>query len=144
MGIKPKILCVDDLAVNLRIRCLMLEKFGCDTVSASDRRSALRALEGGDVDLMVIDYHLAQGETGEEVAREARAMQPGLPLIMLTGDAKIPDSAQDSVDEVLVKGQCGPTALLDTIQKLLPGFNLHPPQIAPQIMLNRAPRRNAS
>lgn len=140
MGAKPKILCVDDLAENLRIRCLLLEQFGCDTASAADRQSALHALETGDIDLLVIDYHLAQGETGEEVARDARAMQPNLRMIMLTGDAKIPESARDSVDEVLVKGQSGPTALLDAIEHLLPQFKLRPRRA----MLVTNPKREAS
>ncbi len=140
MGGRPKILCVDDLAENLRIRCLLLEQFGCETVSASDRQSALYAIEAGEIDLLVIDYHLAFGETGEDVARDARALEPGLRMIMLTGDAKIPDSAHDSVDEVLVKGQSGPIALLDSIQRLLPQFKLRPrrPMLIPD------PKREAS
>ena len=140
MGAKPVILCVDDLPDNLRIRCMLLEQFGCQTVSASGRQSALQALEAGKVDLLLIDYHLAYGETGEEVARDARAMQPKLRMILLTGDAKFPESARNSVDEVLVKGQSGPSALLDAIQRLLPGFKLLPRRA----MLIPDPKREAS
>jgi len=124
MSIKPIVLCVDDLPENLRIRAMLLNQFGYETVTATDRQSALHAMEARHIDLLLIDYHLARGETGEEIALDARALQPGLRIIMLTGDARIPDSARDCVDEVMIKGQGGPSALLDMIQKLLPEFKI--------------------
>ncbi len=123
---RPKILCVDDQLENLRVRGMLLEQFGCDVVLAMDHQSALREVTAGDIDLAVIDYHLASGQTGDEVACDVRVMRPGLPMIMLTGDSKLPESAVRSVDAVLVKGQCDPRALLDLIEKLVPGSDLRP------------------
>lgn len=120
MDRKAKILCVDDRIENLRIRALMLEQFGCETLLAEDHASALRLLTENEVDLLLIDYHLANGRTGEEVAVDARVIRPGIPIIMLTGDSKIPESAQRCVNKVLVKGQSHPRMLLDSIQELLP------------------------
>lgn len=120
MSRKPKILCVDDKIDNLRIRVMLLERFGCEAVIASDHNSALRACMEDRIDLAVIDYHLARGEMGDELAHDIRVMFPKLPLIMLTGDPQLPDSAAKTVDAVLVKGQCNPSALLDVIEQLLP------------------------
>lgn len=120
MSRKPKILCVDDKVDNLRIRAMLLEQFGYETVMASDHTSALRACTENNIDLAVIDYHLARGETGDVLAHDIRVMCPKLPLVMLTGDPQLPDSAAEIVDAVLVKGQCNPRALLDVIERLLP------------------------
>ncbi len=123
---KPKILCIDDLAENLRIRTMLLEQFGCETIAVPDHQSALRVVSETPVDLLVIDYHLADGQTGEEIARDVRAMRPDIPLIMLTGDSRLPQSACDCVDAVLIKGAANPTALLDLIEKLVPDAALRP------------------
>lgn len=126
MGSKPVILCIDDQAENLKVRTMLLQLFGCSTIAVPDYHSALRAVTEQHVDLLLIDYHLAAGETGEDIARDVRVMRPDLPLIMLTGDAKLPVSARDSVDAVLVKGASDPKTLLDTIDRLLPGAKLRP------------------
>jgi CheY-like chemotaxis protein len=132
---KPKILCVDDQAENLRVRAMLLEQFGCDVVEAQDHQSALRAITEDGIDLLVIDYHLAEGVTGEEIARDVRVIRPELPLIMLTGDSKLPDSAARCVDAVLIKGVSNPRALLELIEKLVPRPQLkprHDPTINPR------------
>jgi CheY-like chemotaxis protein len=124
---KPTILCIDDRPMNLRVRTMLLEQFGCNTIAVEDYRSALRVVtERDDVDLLVIDYHLANGETGEDIARDVRNMRPQIPLIMLTGDIRLPESACRSVDAVLIKGVSNPTALLDLIEKLLPNTTILP------------------
>ena len=104
----------------------MLEKFGCETISAHDHRSALHVVAETPVDLIVIDYHLADGETGDAIARDVRVMHPEIPLIMLTGDRHCPDHVYSLVDGVLVKGITHPGELLDLIQKLLPAAELGP------------------
>lgn len=90
MAGKPKILCVDDQTVNLRIRTILLQQFGCETIAVEDYPSALRALDDANIDLVLIDYHLAGNSTGEELARDIRVLQPKLPLVMLTGDSSVP------------------------------------------------------
>lgn len=126
MGKKPTVLCIDDQATNLAIRILLLEQFGCEAIGVGDQQSALQVLSDKAIDLMVIDYHLANGATGEELARDVRVLWPGVKLIMLTGDRKLPDSARTCVDAVLIKGTSNPTMLLDLIESLLPGAELRP------------------
>ena len=69
MAKKPTILCVDDLEENLRIRALLLQQFGCETLTAHDHTTAIRIAADNPIDLVLIDYHLANGETGEQDAR---------------------------------------------------------------------------
>lgn len=124
MARTPTILCVDDQADNLLIRKLMLEQFGCTVVAVNDSRACVNALRENCVDLVMIDYHLAETMNGEDLARQIRKDRPELPLIMLTGDPKVPDSARDSVDAVLIKGAGSPKDMLDLIQDLIPDASL--------------------
>ncbi len=132
MKTKPTILCVDDQPENLKIRAMFLELFGCNAITAPDHHSALRALEDEPVDLLVIDYHLADGATGEEIARDVRVLRPDVPLVMLTGDSKLPDTARECVDAVVIKGSSNPDDLLKVIQKLLPKAALRPRRPPPE------------
>jgi CheY-like chemotaxis protein len=77
-------------------------------------------------DLALLDYHLAEETTGEDVARDIRVLHPGMPLVMLTGDPKIPESARECVDKVLIKGTGSPADLLDAIEQLLPWSRIKP------------------
>lgn len=119
MAGKATILCIDDRLDGLKVRTMLLEQMGYDTIAVPDYQSAMRTISENEVDLLVIDYHLGGDETGEDVARDVRAMRPAVPLIMLTGDPKIPESACNSVDVVLIKGTSGPRILLNAIEKLL-------------------------
>ncbi len=60
-------------------------------------------------------------------------------LVMLTGDSRLPQSAADIVDAVLIKGASDPRALFDVIQSLLPEAELHPRRP----MLVKEPRATA-
>jgi CheY-like chemotaxis protein len=126
MAKKPRVLCVDDMPENLRIRALLLNTFGCETIAVPDCRTALRAVSDTEVDLVVIDYHLADGETGEDLARDLRIIRPDIPLIMLTGDPRLPNSVYGCVDVVLLKGTSSPKGLLEAIEKLLSDTTLRP------------------
>ena len=123
---KPTILCIDDHPDNLRIRIALLEQFGCNAIAVNDHQAALQVIAHQKVDLLIIDYHLANGRNGEEIARDVRVMRPEIPLIMLTGDVFLPRSARDCVDEVLIKGTSNPRALLDLVQKLIPDAAVRP------------------
>jgi len=128
MSARPRILCVDDRQDSLLVRKLLLEQFGCDVLVAADAPSCLIAATRGEADLVVIDYHLAGGAMGDDLAKDIRACSPELPLIMLTGDPAIPEAAKASVDAVLIKGVSNPSDLLATIQELLPNATLRQPR----------------
>lgn len=123
---KTRILCLDDLPDNLRVRKFLLEQFGCEVVTVTDSAACLRTAAQERFDLAILDYHLAEKVTGEDVARDLRVLLPTRPLVMLTGDPKIPQSVSECVDAVLIKGQTGPGELLNTIQMLLPHCPIKP------------------
>ena len=129
MGKKPTILCVDDMEEHLRIRVLLLQQFGCETLTAPDHTTAIRIAAENPIDLVLIDYHLANRETGEQVAQDVRVLKPHLPLVMLTGDVHLPDHACQCVDAVLTKGSSSPAELLDIIQRLVPDAQLRPRRV---------------
>lgn len=123
---KPRILCLDDQPENLQVRKVLLEQFGCDVVTVTDSSACLQAAAREIFDLVLLDYHLSEPVTGEDVARDLRVLLPRVPLIMLTGDPRIPPSACECVDAVLIKGPSGPVELLDTIHRLLPHRPIKP------------------
>jgi CheY-like chemotaxis protein len=123
---KPRILCLDDHPESLRVRKFLLEQFGCEVVTVTNSSACLHVVVQQHFDLALIDYHLGEEVTGEDVARDIAVLLPGLPLVMLTGDPSIPKSARECVDEVLIKGASGPAELLDTIQQLLPQSRIKP------------------
>ena len=65
MARKPTILCIDDMEMNLQIRVLMLQQFGCETLSAFNGTDGLRIAASEVIYLVLIAYHLAsQAESG--------------------------------------------------------------------------------
>src|SRR5262249_37480882 len=124
MALKPTILCIDDMEANLQIRALLLQQFGCEPRSALNGTDGVRIAASEAIELVLIDYHLANGETGEQVARDVRVLKPDLPLVMLTGDTHLPESVRNCVDAVLTKGSSSPRELFATIQELLPDAKL--------------------
>jgi CheY-like chemotaxis protein len=123
---KPRILCLDDQPEILLVRKVLLEQFGCEVVTVTDSSACLHVAAQETFDLALLDLHLAERVTGEDVARDLRILLPKMPLVMLTGDPRIPASARKCVDAVLIKGQSGPGELLDTIHRLLPRLPIRP------------------
>jgi len=122
---RPRVLCVDDQADNLQLRVAFLRRLGWKAVGVTDRRSAMRIAGRRRVDACVLDYRLNNGDTGENVAQDLRAMRPEMPLILLTGEICIPQSARDSVDQVLIKGLNSTSELASTLTFLLAGIPCH-------------------
>jgi CheY-like chemotaxis protein len=120
----PKILCLDDRVDNLRIRKMLLEQFGCDVVIVTSGQECIQAATTEPFDLVLLDYHLDTEMDGEQVAKDLHASNPSVPLVMLTGDPSIPETAKACVDAVLIKGESNPGDLLRTIQSLLPDYDL--------------------
>ena len=119
MSGKPTILCIDDNRPGLLARTELLKMRGYNVIPVTGHSSALKAITEQQVDLAVIDYHLAEDSNGELVAQDIRAMYPDLPLLMLTGDPNVPQSARDSVDVCIIKGVEPVSTLLSVIKTLL-------------------------
>ncbi len=83
------ILAVDDDDLVLMNTAGMLEDLGHTVFQASSGADALRLLECGSVDLVVTD-HAMPGMTGAQLADAIEQMQPGLPVVIVTGFAELP------------------------------------------------------
>lgn len=125
-GRPARILCLDDQPLALQIRKSLLEQFGCEVLTVLDAQSCLLAGAEFEFDIALIDYHLGTTVTGEDVARDMRICSPGTALVLLTGDPKVPDSAKEAVDAVIVKGSSDPEDLFSLIEELAPDCTLKP------------------
>ncbi len=91
-----KLLVLDDEADVLEVTCETLSAAGYEVSRASNGTEALAAIAGAAFDAVLLDYALA-GMSGAEVARRARVLQPGLPIVFVTGypDALPADGPED-------------------------------------------------
>ena len=79
----------DDVLISLSTTSL-LEDLGHTVVTASSGPEALEVLRAGaPIDMMITDYAMP-GMTGLQLAEQARALRPGLPILLATGYADLP------------------------------------------------------
>jgi CheY-like chemotaxis protein len=103
------ILCIDDEAIALIARKMVLEKEGCRVLTAHDAGAALDLFSHNDVDLVVTD-HLLRGLTGTEIAAEMKRLRPAVPIVVLSGVAEIPKDIRYA-DLFISKGEDVETVL---------------------------------
>jgi signal transduction histidine kinase/CheY-like chemotaxis protein len=79
----------DDFLIRMSTASL-LEDLGYVVLKAASGAEALEALKAGaKIDLLVTDYAMP-GMTGLQLAEKARALHPGLPILLATGYADLP------------------------------------------------------
>jgi PAS domain S-box-containing protein len=81
------VLVVDDDSDVRAFLAESLEGLGCTVVSAASGAEGLDALRESPPDLALIDYAMP-GMNGADVARAARRLHPGLPIVFVTGYAE--------------------------------------------------------
>lgn len=80
----------DDALINLNA-IDMVEQLGHTALEAYSGRDALAILASDQtIDLLITDYAMP-GMTGVELAHAARALRPGLPIVLATGYSELPD-----------------------------------------------------
>lgn len=92
-GNKARILVVDDDNDILLLLSKWLEQEGFEVIAVSSAEQALTRLTAGGVNLVISDLVMA-GMSGMELLAEIHRDNPLLPVIMLSGRAKIPDAVQ--------------------------------------------------
>src|SRR5690348_1853574 len=107
---KPKprgarLLLVDDNQNGLLARKALLEEQDFVISTAANGEEGFETLSGGKFDLMVTDFKMPR-MNGIELIRKAKALQPGLPVILLSGFAEAYglDEKSTGADIVLSKG----------------------------------------
>ena len=98
------ILLVDDDTDVREVTAAILAERGYRVIEAGCGGSALDVLdrEGAGVDLMLMDYAMP-GMNGSEVAREAHAKRPALPVLFITGYADFAAFKEVGEDHIIAK-----------------------------------------
>jgi len=92
-GNKTRILAVDDDNDILLLLNKWLVQEGFEVVTVASAEQALSRLQAGGINLVISDL-VMPGMTGMELLTEIHRDNPLLPVIMLSGKAKIPDAVQ--------------------------------------------------
>ena len=111
------VLCVDDEAVGLKVRRILLERAGYKVLTASDGQMGLDVFRNHDVDAVVLDYSMP-GMSGGDVARAMRQIKPDVPILLLSAYVGLHDDVRSIVDVYMTKGEGAP-AFLERLSNLL-------------------------
>jgi CheY-like chemotaxis protein len=94
------ILAVDDDALVLLNTAALLEDLGHEVLPAASGAEALGILQDRRaIDLVITDQAMPR-MTGVQLAREIRALQPELPIILATGYAELPADADQGLARI--------------------------------------------
>ena len=116
MNEKELILCVDDEENQLAVRKLVLEQAGYLVLAAGSGQQALDLLASHPIDLVLSD-HLMPGLTGTELARQIKAQDPDLPVILISAVNEIPADA--GYADLFMSKLDGPQAMCQNIAAML-------------------------
>jgi len=84
----PRILLVDDEPEVCRVMARILEKEGFATEVAHDGKTALQKVRTDCPEVLITDVNMPDMD-GWEVLRQAKALNPDLPVVIVTGSAGI-------------------------------------------------------
>lgn len=113
------ILCLEDQPSPLSMRKMLLEKSGYQVLSATSGKEALNLLKRFHVDLVLSDHYL-RGENGTELAAKMKAINPDVPILLISGSAeRLADSDGAKNVDALISKEDGPTNLLVSIARAL-------------------------
>ena len=110
------ILCVDDEALPLTLRTLVLQKNGYQVKTASSSADAMQVLHSCSVDLVLTDQ-LMPGGTGTELAKSIKQIWPDLPVVLISGVNEIPADATHT--NLFISKVEGPMAMCEKIAAVL-------------------------
>jgi len=114
---KPVVLCVDDEWKSLESRKMLLEEAACKVLIATGGAEALQLFASHRIDLVLLDYHMP-GMNGGVVAEHMKAVQPDVPIALLSVDDGLPEGALKWVDAFVSKSE-SPANLLQIVEYLL-------------------------
>ena len=113
----PLILCIDDEAVGLQIRKVVLERAGYRVLTALDGSAGLNLFGAHPIDAVILDYFMP-GMNGGEVAAEMRKFKADIPILLLSAYINLPADVLKTVDFTLTKGD-RPETLMEKVREML-------------------------
>jgi two-component system autoinducer 1 sensor kinase/phosphatase LuxN len=114
---KPVVLSVDDEWNGLEGRKMLLEKARCKVLVATCGAEALQLFASHRIDLVLLDYHMP-GMNGDVISEQMKAVQPDVPIVLLSADDGLPEGALKCVDAFVSKSE-SPANLLQIVEHLL-------------------------
>lgn len=90
----PTILLVDDEPSILRVLAMCLENADFETLKALSAEEALDVLDRQKADMMIVDLRLGEGMDGLELMHRVKAVNPCMPVIMITAYGTIEVAVQ--------------------------------------------------
>lgn len=118
---KPLLLLVEDEAEIADILEQVLSEEGYEIVGAADGTAALSKLEADPARFMcvVTDVFLGSGPTGWDVARRARDLVPGIPVVYMTGNRGAEWSVSGVPDSILLMKPFNVSRFVSTVADII-------------------------
>jgi CheY-like chemotaxis protein len=114
-----RILCVDDEEIPRTLRKLILQKQGYLVTAVASGEEALEVLDRMSIDLVLTDQ-MMPGMTGTELTKLVKAMQPAMPVILISGMNEIPADA--GYADRFISKVGGPELLFRTVSEVLAAY----------------------
>lgn len=115
----PRVLLVDDNAVNLKVARGLLERLGCQVLTAGDGAAAIELFKRGNIDLVLMDLHMPVMD-GFESAKQIRALDAEVKIIALSAT-----TVREELDGVSASGMNGylsKPVRLEQLREVLPAL----------------------
>ncbi|MEO8675458.1 MAG: response regulator [Casimicrobiaceae bacterium] len=97
MAVTTRVLVLEDDVANRETLCALLAQIGHGADPAASGEDALRLLANNPDFGLIISDVVMPGMGGIEFARRAREVRPGVPIVLVTGDA-------DAIESVIADG----------------------------------------
>jgi CheY-like chemotaxis protein len=109
----------DDPLIQLELE-QSLQDGGYATIAETSGEAAIAKLEkNGDVRALVTDINLSSPTSGWDVARRARELFPGMPVVYVTSAAADEWASQGVPKSVLIQKPFAPAQILTAVSNLL-------------------------
>jgi two-component system, NtrC family, sensor kinase len=115
------VLVVDDDRTTVRLCQRLLERASYQVITAMDPLEALKQLREHPVDLLLSDIRMPVMD-GFELIREAKQIQPELPVLVMTGYGSIDNAIQAlhrGVDGLILKPFTNTAELIQSVQRVI-------------------------
>ena len=106
---RPAVLYVDDNPKSRRLLATVFRDCGFEVITAEDPMEALRHSRSLCFDLVLLDYHLPV-LSGPELAQKIKSMHSGIPVVMISRCAVLPN-----MELLFVDAHCGCDSSLEDL-----------------------------